>query len=146
MNSAVLGAILTGEGFTSVAGYVGPHYKVDHDVSMLVPEIWCRMKVVERDPKFLIERGYLEKLEDFEYEGRKALASRLGYRITRASATLPGAIVRNSGRGFSGAIIATGTCRAWNSSLPALRRWWKRNAVWPFSTLRMEAWSSPVRR
>jgi len=40
------------------------------------------MKVVERDPKFLLERGYLEKVEDFEYEGRKVLASRLGYRIT----------------------------------------------------------------
>ncbi|MDX1982597.1 MAG: hypothetical protein SFV51_20160 [Bryobacteraceae bacterium] len=83
VNSAVVDAILTGyEGFTSVAGHVGPHYRVDHDISMLVPEIWCRMKVVERDPKFLIERGYLEKVEDFEWEGRKVLASRLGYRIT----------------------------------------------------------------
>jgi hypothetical protein len=83
VNNAVVDAILTGyEGFTSVAGYVGPDYRVDHDISMLVPEIWCRMKVVERNPKFLIERGYLEKLEDFEYEGRRVLASRLGYRIT----------------------------------------------------------------
>ncbi|MBI4903638.1 MAG: hypothetical protein HY820_08385 [Acidobacteria bacterium] len=83
VNCAVVDAILTGyEGFTSVAGYVGPQYKVDHDISMLVPEIWCRMKVVERDPKFLLENGYLEKLDDFEYEGRKVLASRLGYRVT----------------------------------------------------------------
>jgi len=84
VNSAVLDTILTGyEGFTSVAGYVGPDYKVDHDISMLVPEIWCRMKVVERDPRFLIERGYLEKLEDFDFEGRNVQASRLGYRITK---------------------------------------------------------------
>jgi phosphoenolpyruvate carboxykinase (diphosphate) len=83
VNNAVVDAILTGyEGFTSVAGYVGPNYPVDHDISMLVPEIWCRMKVTERDPKLMLERGYLEKVEDFEYEGRKVLASRLGYRIT----------------------------------------------------------------
>ncbi len=83
VNNAVVDAILTGyEGFTSVAGCVGPNYQVEHDISMLVPEIWCRMKVTERDPKLLIERGYLEKVEDFEYEGRKVLASRLGYRIT----------------------------------------------------------------
>jgi hypothetical protein len=83
VNNALVDAILTGyEGYTSVAGYVGPNYKVDHDISMLVPEIWCRMKVAERDPKFLISGGYLEKLDDFEWEGRKVLASRLGYRIT----------------------------------------------------------------
>jgi phosphoenolpyruvate carboxykinase (diphosphate) len=40
------------------------------------------MRVFEREPEFLIENGYLEKLEDFEYEGRPVLASRLGYRIT----------------------------------------------------------------
>ena len=37
----------------------------------------------DRDPKNLIANGSLEKLEDFEYEGKKVLASRLGYRITR---------------------------------------------------------------
>lgn len=30
----------------------------------------------------MIAHGYLEKLEDFEYEGRAVLASRLGYRMT----------------------------------------------------------------
>ena len=24
-------------------GYVGPHVRVDHDISLLVPEIWCRL-------------------------------------------------------------------------------------------------------
>jgi phosphoenolpyruvate carboxykinase (diphosphate) len=83
VNNAMVAAILTGyEGFTSVAGHVGPAYRVDHDISMLVPEIWCRMKVVERDPKWLIDNGYLEKIDDFEMEGRRVMASRLGYRIT----------------------------------------------------------------
>jgi hypothetical protein len=49
---------------------------------MLVPEIWCRMTVKERTPEFLIANGLLEKVEDFDYEGRRVLASRLGYRIT----------------------------------------------------------------
>jgi hypothetical protein len=49
---------------------------------MLVPEIWCRMSVGEREPSFLIENGYLEKINDFAHEGREVLASRLGYRIT----------------------------------------------------------------
>lgn len=83
VNNALVSAILTGyAGFTSAAGNIGPGYRVGHDVSMLVPEIWCRMRIKERDPVFLIEHGYLEKLEDFEFEGRTVLASRLGYRIT----------------------------------------------------------------
>jgi hypothetical protein len=49
---------------------------------MLVPEVWCRMRVAERDPRFLVDNGYLEKVEDFALDGRKVLASRLGYRIT----------------------------------------------------------------
>jgi hypothetical protein len=83
LNNALVSWILTGyAGFTSVAGYAGPHFQVDHDISMLVPEIWCRMRVFERDPKFLIENGYLERCGDFVFEGQTVLASRLGYRIT----------------------------------------------------------------
>ena len=83
LNNAVVSAILTGyAGFTTAAGYVGPKYRVDHDISMLVPEVWCRIRVEERDPRFLIENGLLEKLNDFERNGKKVLASRLGYRIT----------------------------------------------------------------
>ncbi len=75
--------ILTGyAGFTTSAGYVGPDVRVDHDISMLVPEIWCRMRMQERDPQFMISQGLLERMEDFEFEGRTILASRLGYRIT----------------------------------------------------------------
>jgi hypothetical protein len=87
VNNALVSAIVTGYGgFTTAAGYIGPDYRVDHDNSMLVPEIWCRMRVYEREPAFLISKGYLEKVEDFEYEGRIVPASRLGYRITAAFA------------------------------------------------------------
>ena len=66
---ALLSAILTGyAGFTTSAGYVGPQVRVDHDISMLVPEIWCRMRVHERDPRFMISEGLLERIEDFQFE------------------------------------------------------------------------------
>jgi hypothetical protein len=83
VNNALISMILTEyAGITTSAGYVGPHYRVDHDISMLAPELWCRMKVGERNPRFLIENGYLEKVDDFVLDGRTVLASRLGYRIT----------------------------------------------------------------
>jgi phosphoenolpyruvate carboxykinase (diphosphate) len=75
--------LLTGyAGFSSAAGYIGPRFRVDHDISLLIPEIWCRLFPHERDPKRLIEAGHLEPLQDFEFEGKTVLASRLGYRIT----------------------------------------------------------------
>jgi hypothetical protein len=83
LNNALVSAILTGyAGFTTSAGYVGPHLRVDHDVSLLVPEIWCRMRVAERDPRFLIKYGFLEKVEDLSLDERTVRASRLGFRIT----------------------------------------------------------------
>lgn len=83
VNNALVAAILTEyAGFTTAAGYVGTKYRVDHDISLLVPEVWCRVRVEERDPRFLIDNGYLEKVEDFDFNGRRVLASRLGYRIT----------------------------------------------------------------
>jgi hypothetical protein len=36
----------------------------------------------ERDSRYLIENGFLEKVEDFEHNGTVIEASRLGYRIT----------------------------------------------------------------
>jgi hypothetical protein len=83
LNNALVSFILTGDaGFTTSAGYIGPHFRVDHDISLLVPEIWCRMRVQERDPEFLKANGYLEKVSDFCLDNRTVLASRLGYRIT----------------------------------------------------------------
>jgi len=83
LNNALVSAILTGyAGFTTSAVCIGPNMRVDHDVSLLVPEIWCRMRVAERDPEYLIHNGFLEKVEDLDVDGRTVLASRLGYRIT----------------------------------------------------------------
>jgi len=83
LNNALVSFILTGyAGFTTSAGYLGPHYRVHHDISLLMPEIWCRMRVAERDPEFLIAHGLLEKVSDFCVAGRTILASRLGYRVT----------------------------------------------------------------
>ena len=83
LNNALVSFILTGyAGFTTSAGYVGPHFRVDHDISLLVPEIWCRMRVEERDPEFLKANGYLEKVCDFCLDNRTVMASRLGYRVT----------------------------------------------------------------
>ena len=83
LNNALLSYILTGyEPLSSAAGYIGPKYKVDHDVSLLMPEIISRMSVAERHPKYLIENGYLEKVENMEYNGELIEASLLGYRIT----------------------------------------------------------------
>ncbi|MBI3880745.1 MAG: hypothetical protein HY301_11895, partial [Verrucomicrobia bacterium] len=84
LNAALVSYLLTGHGvFVTSAGHVGPKVRVDHDISLLVPEVWCRMTAEERDPKFLIENGYLERCEDREFNGGKILASRLGWRITR---------------------------------------------------------------
>ncbi|MDP4176433.1 MAG: hypothetical protein Q8933_20810, partial [Bacteroidota bacterium] len=68
LNNALVSFILSQyDAFSTAAGYVGPNFRVDHDVSLLIPEIWCRLNVFERDPKFLISEGYLEKMNDFEY-------------------------------------------------------------------------------
>ena len=84
LNSAFVSYALSGyDGFVTAAGYVGPNARVDHDISLLVPEVWCRMSVEERLPSYLHAGGYLEPIKDFEHEGRTILASRLGSRITK---------------------------------------------------------------
>jgi hypothetical protein len=83
LNNALVSFILTGySGFSTAAAYVGPKYRVDHDISLLVPEFWSRLRAEEVDPDFMIDHGFLEKLNDFEHNGQKVLASRLGFRIT----------------------------------------------------------------
>ena len=82
LNNALVSFILTGQpAFVTAAGYVGPQLRVDHDVSLIVPEVWCRMTPEERDPKYLISHFFLEKCVDFEHLGKKVLSSRLGWRI-----------------------------------------------------------------
>ncbi|MGD0058481.1 MAG: hypothetical protein ABSD58_03595 [Verrucomicrobiia bacterium] len=83
LNNALVSFLLTGyHAFITAAGYIGPYVRVDHDISLLVPEVWCRMSVEERDPQFLIRNGFLEKCRDLEHDDKRVLASRLGYRIT----------------------------------------------------------------
>ena len=83
LNNALVAYLITEQpAFVTAAGYVGPNYRVDHDISLLIPEIWCRMRPHETDPQFLIEHGYLEKVSDFEHEGELIQASRTGHRIT----------------------------------------------------------------
>ncbi len=83
LNNAFVSLALCGQDvFITAAGCVGPHYRVDHDVSLLVPEIWSRMKPAERTAADLIAKGCLERCGDFDHNGARVRAGRLGYRIT----------------------------------------------------------------
>ncbi|MCX7099258.1 MAG: hypothetical protein NTV43_15275 [Methylococcales bacterium] len=83
LNTALVSFILCGyAGYSTAAGYIGSERRIDHDISLLIPEIWSRLPVEQRDPQYLIEHKQLERMEDFEYQGRTVYASRLGYRIT----------------------------------------------------------------
>ena len=83
LNAAFVSYVLTDLAvFSSAAGWLGPRYRVDHDISLLVPEIWARMTPEERTPRYLIEHGYLERCVDWSHEGRPVHASRLGWRVT----------------------------------------------------------------
>ena len=80
LNNALVAAMLTRQPhFISAAGYVGPNFRVDHDVSLIVPEVWSRMHISERDPATMIAEGLLESCADLGIPG----AERLGFRITR---------------------------------------------------------------
>ncbi|RKZ05927.1 hypothetical protein DRQ25_15085 [Candidatus Fermentibacteria bacterium] len=107
LNNALVSYILTGyDGFSSAAGYVGPKLRVDHDISLLIPEIWARLDPEQRTATSLIKSGCLEKLEDFDYEGKTVLASRLGYRITdRFVASYMGKIFDSPAVAFDEALL-----------------------------------------
>ena len=62
LNNALLSHILTeSNGFSTAAGYVGAENKIDHDVSLLIPEIWARLEPVDREPKALIRKWFFRK-------------------------------------------------------------------------------------
>ncbi|TWU29878.1 hypothetical protein Pla144_06580 [Bythopirellula polymerisocia] len=83
LNAALVSFILTGlGGFSTAAGHIGPNVRVDHDISLLIPEVWCRMTAEERTPEYLINKRLLEPVEDFQHNGQTIPAGRLGYRIT----------------------------------------------------------------
>ena len=84
LNAALLSYVLTGyDGWVSCAGHVGPNVRVDHDISMLIPEVFSRMSDAERSAKNLVAEGCLERVEDVEHNGNLVRASRLGYRMTQ---------------------------------------------------------------
>ena len=83
LNAALVSMILTGlDGFSTAAGHIGPNARFDHDISLLVPEIWSRMSPDERDPEYLLRERLLEPVTDFAHKGELIPAGRLGYRIT----------------------------------------------------------------
>ncbi len=84
LNNSLVSFILTGlQGFSTAAGHIGPNTRVDHDLSLLVPEVWCRMTPSERDAELLIQEQLLEPVKDFIHNGQHIPASRLGFRITQ---------------------------------------------------------------
>ena len=88
LNAALLSYVLTGyDGWVSCAGHVGPRVRVDHDISLLVPEVFSRMGPDERDATALVAGGFLERVQDMEVDGRTVLSGRLGYRMTQRFAT-----------------------------------------------------------
>jgi len=107
VNNALVSMILTGhDGFSTSAGHVGPQVRVDHDISLLAPEIWVRLSPAQRKAEWLIAQGYMEALEDFDHDGRRVLASRLGYRITeRFVAHFMGKIFDNPRAVFTEALL-----------------------------------------
>nr|WP_305907508.1 hypothetical protein [Methylomarinum sp. Ch1-1]MDP4520268.1 hypothetical protein [Methylomarinum sp. Ch1-1] len=107
LNNTLVSYILSGyPGFSSSAGYIGPNVRVDHDISLLIPEIWARLQHEERQPEYLIEHKFLEPLQDFDYDGEKVLASRLGYRITsRFVHGLMGKVFDNPSAAFNEEIL-----------------------------------------
>ena len=107
LNNALVSILLCGyAGFSSAAGWIGPNYCFEHDISLLVPEIWCRLFPQERDPERLLAAGHLERLEDYDFEGRRVLASRLGCRITaKFVATFFGRVFDNPATVFSEEIL-----------------------------------------
>jgi hypothetical protein len=85
LNNALVSFMLTGaHPFITAAGWVGPKFRVDHDISLLAPEIWCRMKPGEREPDWLIANGYLEPLPPLRHNDRELPTHLLGYRINQA--------------------------------------------------------------
>ncbi len=107
LNAALVSYLLTGlGGFSTSAGHIGANVRVDHDISLLIPEIWCRLSPEERTPEFLLSEDLMEKMDDFEWNGQKVMGSRLGYRITsRFIRRFAGRVFDNPRKVFDDAIL-----------------------------------------
>lgn len=82
LNNAFVSYALTDlQVYSTPAGHVGRKYQVDHDISLLLPEIWARMSADERRAENLIQSGCLERVKDFKFGRKNIAASRLGWRI-----------------------------------------------------------------
>jgi len=82
LNNALVSYILSGlQVFSTPAGYVGNKYRVDHDISLFIPELWSRLLPAERDAIGLVQKGLMEPVKDFKQGNKTVEASRLGYRI-----------------------------------------------------------------
>jgi hypothetical protein len=146
LNNALVSFILTGyAGFTTSAGYIGPHYRVDHDISLLVPEIWCRMRVHERDPGFSAGQWIPGKGLRF-LRGRPHRAGQPPRLPDYAAFRRPvsGAAFRNAGRRIHGGDVASGEaghrpirggcgchCGSPDAGSPAVLRGWQRGGGLP---------------
>ena len=83
LNNTFVSMVLTGATpFVTTAGTIGPRHRVDHDISLLMPEVFARMSAAEQNPAWLIENHYLERCTDFSHDGRTLPASLLGWRLT----------------------------------------------------------------
>ena len=84
LNAALVSMILTGlPGFSTAAGYVGPQHRVDHDISLLVPEIWARMSPAGARPGVPDGREAARAAARLRARrAKRCWRSRLGYRIT----------------------------------------------------------------
>ncbi len=104
LNNSLVSFLLTGlHGFSTPAGHIGPDVRVDHDISLLIPEIWCRLTPEERNPETLIREKLLEKIDDIDAETH---SSRLGYRITsRFIARYVGRVFDNPDKVFDESIL-----------------------------------------
>ena len=139
LNAALVAMALTGlHGFSSAAGHIGPNHRFDHDISLLIPEVWCRVSPDERDPRYLIENELLEPVGDYEFNGETVPVPEIG---------LPGDFAFRP-RGISLACLTVRTkcltnpfCvrklrtphRLWTAS----NRSWKRTSALPNATSKM---------
>lgn len=107
LNAALVDAIVTGvSGFSTAAGHIGPEACFEHDISLLMPEIWCRLSAEERDPHYLIREGLLKPVTDITWKGQTIPARRLGYRITdRFVRQFFGRVFDNPGKVFDRRIL-----------------------------------------
>ncbi|QDU41431.1 hypothetical protein Mal4_57980 [Maioricimonas rarisocia] len=111
LNGTLVSMILTGlAGYSTAAGHVGPNNRFDHDISLLVPEVWSRMSPEERDPTYLIRHKLLEPVKDIEQGGETVPAHRLGYRINqRFIRRFFGRVFDNPDKVFDRSILAPET-------------------------------------